>query len=98
VAHNEEKTPLKSRLKNGAKSDRGWRHVAGPEVPEINYRIPLEAPASKVNKAFADYWRQAESRALIQHHTPPLNVIGGFKFPGAPAIDLSDRPDEGGTQ
>jgi hypothetical protein len=100
VAHNEGKTPLKSRLKNSAKSDRGWRVIAGPEVPEINLRIPLEVPVSKANQAFPKFWEQAESRALIQHDTPPVNIVGGYKFPNAPAIDLSDRPDEpvGGTQ
>ena len=27
-------------------------------------------------------------KALIKRHHPPVNVVGGHRFPGAPAIDL----------
>ena len=35
------------------------------------------------------------AKAIFQRDTPPLNLIGGYRFPGAPAIDLgphSGRP------
>jgi hypothetical protein len=30
-----------------------------------------------------------EEGCLIKHHHPPVNIVGGYKFPGAPVIDLS---------
>jgi hypothetical protein len=32
-------------------------------------------------------------RYLIQPHHPPVNIIGGYKFPDAPVIDLSPAPE-----
>jgi hypothetical protein len=62
-------------------------------VPEINLRISDEVPASKANRDFEDHWRKAKRRAarkaLIKRKTPPVNVIGGYRFPGAPKIDSS---------
>jgi hypothetical protein len=95
AGHNEEKNLAKSSLKNGTKSDRALRHVAGPEGHEINYRILPEVPDGKANKKF---WLEAERRAvaagtiLFTRDTPPLNVIGGYTWPNAPAIDLSPPP------
>jgi hypothetical protein len=84
-------------LKTGQKSGRAWRKVAGPDLTEINFRIPLDpelvARLKKVHAASEAAWRKAawhaKRRALIKHHTPPINVIGGYRFPDAPVIDLS---------
>jgi hypothetical protein len=27
-------------------------------------------------------------KAIFQRHTPPLNLLGGYKFPEAPKVDL----------
>ena len=32
------------------------------------------------------------NRCLIQPHHPPVNILGGYKFPDAPIIDLSPLP------
>jgi hypothetical protein len=29
------------------------------------------------------------NKCLIQPHHPPVNIVGGYRFPDAPAIDLS---------
>ena len=34
-------------------------------------------------------------RAIFRRHTVPLNVLGGFRFPDAPTVDLRGRPEEG---
>jgi hypothetical protein len=36
--------------------------------------------------------RAAARKALIKRKHPPVNVLGGYKFPGAPTIDLSLIP------
>jgi hypothetical protein len=93
LGHNAQENSAKSTLKTGPKSGGGWRHIAGPEADPINYRVLAEIPVSKANEAFQEYWRKAKRRAarkaLIKFRTPPVNICGGYKFPGAPAIDLS---------
>ena len=54
---------------------------------------PTDPKIAAANAANAKYWRQAkqaaERKALIQQDTPPVNILGGYKFPNAPKIDLS---------
>jgi hypothetical protein len=80
LGHNASRNSIKLGLKIGAKSGRGWRVVAGPEVPEINIRNPRKAKQRTARKA------------LIKRNTPPINIIGGYKFPGAPKVDLRPTP------
>jgi hypothetical protein len=92
MAHNALANPIKIGVQSGDKSGRGWRIVAGPEPPGINLRVPPDPPTSKANAAFAEYWRKTKRRAarkaIIKRTTPPVNAIGGYKFPKAPTIDL----------
>jgi hypothetical protein len=69
--------------------DRAWRIIAGPAVPEINLRIPLDsATADRTARTNRGYWAGGTKAALQPHH-PPINVVGGYKFPDAPEIDLN---------
>jgi hypothetical protein len=79
-AHNAQESSTKSKLKTGTKSGRGWRIIAGPtDLHEINLRAhPADAAA----------WRTGRGPVLITRQSAPINIIGGYKFPGAPAIDL----------
>jgi hypothetical protein len=36
----------------------------------------------------AHFAKQAKE-CLIQPHHPPVNIVGGYRFPAAPAVDLS---------
>jgi len=63
--------------------------VAGPELSEANLRIPPAVPTSKADQTFREYIKRESAKAIFQRDTPPLNIVGGFKFPGAPEIDLS---------
>jgi hypothetical protein len=78
LGHNGTKSPMNSGLKNGAEPGRGWRIVAGPPVHPANLLCLPERPVAKVKR-----------NVLIQKDTPPVNIIGGYKFPGAPKVDLS---------
>jgi hypothetical protein len=72
---------------------RPWRPVTGPAIPEINLRIPLDPIAAagieRGLKPFREYLNHTASLVQIQRRHPPVDVLGGYKFPNAPAIDLS---------
>ena len=87
IAHNAHPTTVKIGVKSDGKSGRALRIIAGPELPEINLRI-LPVPAPKANRTWQKAERRATRKALIQYATPPVNIIGGYRFPGAPSIDL----------
>ena len=90
LGHNAQENPAKSTLKTGAKSGRAFRIVAGPDLHPVNLRIPPELPTpSRADRGFREYIRRESAKALFQRDTPPVNVIGGYRFPGAPQIDLS---------
>jgi hypothetical protein len=77
LVHNEENPLTKSRLNTAQKSGRGYRVVAGPAADPINFRNWPELPPRTT---------------LIKRTSPPVNVIGGYRFPGAPTVDLAPSP------
>jgi hypothetical protein len=92
--------PLKNSIKLGTKSgladDRPWRVVAGPEPsPSVLHCATVGAAEAieAANRTNARHWREhnakAEEKCLIKRHDPPVNIVGGFKFPGAPVIHLA---------
>jgi hypothetical protein len=77
-------------------SDRPWRVVAGPEPsPSALHCATIGAAESieAISRTNARHWREhnarAEEKCLIKRHDPPGNTVGGYKFPGAPAVDLN---------
>jgi hypothetical protein len=93
-------------LKIGQKGDRPFCLVAGPKLSPTAFRLatlPLDPDlAARVARANAPYFealtkskRAATRKALIKRHHPPVNVLGGYCFPGAPVVDLSpiDTPE-----
>jgi hypothetical protein len=92
------------RVKTAPLADRPLHVVAVPLglVPApINLRIPLDpeiaGAAHRKNLAtLRKSLEDAEQRAQIKRGMPPVNLLGGFCFPGAPAVDLSpiDPPAE----
>jgi hypothetical protein len=46
-----------------------------------------------INRTNARHWREhnakAEEKCFIKRPDPPVNIVGGYKFPGAPAADLN---------
>jgi hypothetical protein len=51
-----------------------------------------EEVVAKANVLNRRYWAEltakAEERCLIKRHHPLVNIVGGYKFPDAPKIDL----------
>jgi hypothetical protein len=76
--------------------DRPWRIVAGPELSASAFHCAAvrgEETVKAINRANAGHWRDAnaelEEETLIKRHHPPVNILSGYKFPGAPVIDLT---------
>jgi hypothetical protein len=76
-----------------------WRVIAGPMPSSANLNTPLDPDLvarlarhpAHVLLAQSDRKtrRRVERAALFKRRTPPANIIGGYRFPGAPTIDLS---------
>jgi hypothetical protein len=84
------KSPIKSGTFGGLETDRTWRIVAGPELTPEQLRLAIgtdyDRQVLRENfRANAKHWNAA---ALIGPNDAPVNVVGGYKFPGAPNIDL----------
>jgi hypothetical protein len=73
------------------KTDRGWRVVAGPPVDIRLATIGAEDVIKQAEKFNRRQWVEAGATAKFQRHTPPLNIIGGHRFPNAPQIELTAR-------
>ena len=89
--------------KQPLKPDRAWRIVAGPELtpnqlhcatvpdgPNCRWEGGEYERIEKRNKAMLRaHFSDKAAECLIQPHHPPVNVVGGYKFPGAPVVDLT---------
>ncbi len=40
-------------------------------------------------------WRKHNAKALLQPHHPPVNILGGYKFPDAPDVKLREEKEPG---
>lgn len=91
-----EKTPDFIGVKQPLKDSRAWRQVAGPELDPAALRLaslqPDKETAARVDRANRGFCRdanaKAEKAALIRHLGSPINLIGGYRFPNSPLIDL----------
>ena len=89
-------SPLRNAAKPGIKSgdatDRPWRIVAGPEQSPSAFHcaaVGATEAVEAIDRTNARHWREHNAKAHIQRHHAPVNIVGGYKFPGAPNIDLS---------
>ena len=64
----------------------------GPEQGDRQLRLAT-ADANAVERSNRttnrQHWRAAGTAALIQRDTMPINIVGGYKFPNAPQIELT---------
>ena len=81
-----EKSSTKSTAKTTIKSDRAWVQVAGPRLSEVGLRLTdYDREVLRNNfQVNAEFWNAV---ALIKAHHSPVNILGGFKFANAPAVD-----------
>jgi hypothetical protein len=83
------RNPTKTGIFSPVKSDRGWRVVAGPPVNLRLATIGAEDAVKNADKVNRRHWFEAGAAAEIQRHHAPVNVVGGFKFPDAPQIEIT---------
>ena len=74
--------------------ERPWRIVAGPELSTSAFHcVGGEEAVKAANRTNLSHWRganvKAEKETLIKRHHPPVNVLGGYKYSGAPVVDLA---------
>ena len=99
-----DESALKNEVNSGTfgrdSGDRLLRVVAGQLSPSALHFASVDAAGviEANNRLNAKYWREynvkAEATRLIKRHSPPVNIVGGYKFPNAPAIDLVPRPNQ----
>jgi hypothetical protein len=87
-------------LKIDDKVGRPFRLVAGPTLSPTAFRLatlPLDPElAARLDRAHADYFkaraeakRAATATAVIRPRDWPIDMLGGYRVPGARRIDLS---------
>lgn len=87
-------------LKTRPTDGRGWRIVAGSELSPTAFRlatIPLDADftarLARVHAPLEEHRRKVKRaggrKAQVKRRDPPLNLLGGYRFPNAPTVDLS---------
>ena len=81
--------PIKPGIFSPHKTDRGWRQVAGPPVNLRLAAVGADDAVKQADKTNRRHWSEAGAEALIQRHHAPVNVIGGFKFPETPQIEIA---------
>ena len=86
------RNPTKLGIFSLLKTDRSWRQVAGPTVDVRFATIWADDAVKHANRTNRKYWSGAGESAEIQRHHAPVNIVGGFKWPNAPAVDLGIRP------
>jgi hypothetical protein len=96
VSPKRDKTSTKSTAFLAENGGGTWAQIAGPTLTESAFRaatVPLDpelvARHARDRKAAITERNQRSPAPLIGPHDPPANIVGGFRFPGAPEIDLS---------
>jgi hypothetical protein len=93
-APNASRNPIKQGVCEPVRPGPRYRIVAGPALSDRQLQLATvgAAPVLAQNRrANSRFWDEA---ALIKRDTPPVNIIGGYRFPGAPQIRLSAIPLE----
>jgi hypothetical protein len=98
------KTPDFIGSKPPLKPDREWRHVAGPKLSssQLHCATVPDGPNSQWeggkyrliedrNRALSKTIREQAAKCLMQPHHPPVNILGGYKFPDAPDVMLREE-------
>jgi hypothetical protein len=103
LRHNASRNARKSRGILGALGARPFAQIVGPRLSPSSLRLaslPLDSElAARLERTHRPYFealkkskQAAARRALIKRGDPPVNVLGGYRFPNAPQICLSPLP------
>ena len=79
-------------IKSAHNDDRSWRQIAGPELGADSFRYAAVGADVEPARRNARHWREAGAGVLIGRTDPPINLLGGYKFPNAPVVELTAPP------
>jgi hypothetical protein len=96
------KKPVNKGLEMPNADDRAWRSVAAPELTadQLSGATVPDGPNGRWESGgyqrvetrnkmrLRKHFAEQAADCLIQPHHPPVNVLGGYRFPEAPAIDV----------
>jgi hypothetical protein len=96
------KKPVNKGLEMPNDDDRAWRSVAAPELTADQLRgatVPdgpngrwesggYQRVETRNKMRLRKHFAEQAADCLIQPHHPPVNALGGYRFPEAPAIDV----------
>ena len=77
---------------------RTWAQVAGPKLTSSQLHCGLVGAVQAVAEADQKnrpHWRRHNAKALLQPHDPPVNILGGYRFPDAPEVKLREEKEPG---
>jgi hypothetical protein len=97
-AANGSRNPIKPGIKSADFDARPWHIVAGPPLtpnqlhcatvsdgPDCQWKGgDYERLEAKNRAALKKHFAELAKQCLIQPHRPPVNVLGGYRFPDAP--------------
>ena len=89
------KTPNSIGSKCAARQDRAWDQIAGPKLTASQLHCGLVGVVQAVAEADQKHragWRKHNAKALIH---PPVNILGGYRFPDAPEVILHEEKRPG---
>ncbi len=103
AALNGSENPIKSGLKTAHKAGRAWHLVAGPKPTGSQFHcatVPdgpdcqweggeYQRIEARNKAALRKHFAEQAAECLIQPHHPPVNILGGYRFPDAPDIDAA---------
>ena len=92
------KTPNFIGSKSALKSNRAWRQIVGPKLTTSQLKCALVGANEAVAEADQknrQHWRKHSAEALIRAYRPPVNILGGYKFPSAPDVKLREETKPG---
>jgi hypothetical protein len=80
------------------KPDLAWRQMAGPKLSRSQLQCALvgaQEVAAENHQKNRPGWPKHNAQALLQPHHPPVNILGGYKFPDAPDVKLREEKEPG---
>jgi hypothetical protein len=91
-APNASGNPIKQGVSAPLKPGPRYRIVAGPALSDRQLELATVGAAAVLAQNRRTNARFSDEAALIKRDTPPVNIIGGYRFPGAPRIRLAAIP------
>ena len=96
VVSSASKTPISIGSKWAPRQDRAWDQIAGPKLTASQLYCGLVGAVQAVAEADQKnrpHWRRHNAKAPLQPHDPPVNILGGYRFPDAPDVKLREEKD-----